>query len=510
MSRRALSAALIVVLVASLQLSAAVPAGSADRLPQLRLISAARNVTMQRWPGEPPALAVGTHLAAVGAPFEVRVKRTRDGLEATQVLPQRGGEVRPVRVLPDWAVTDLNEGLHAFFVVTAFDADGEQVMRRRAPLCFTGSYDQARVDDTGPQSPRYPAGCYTSHLARGAVWGLDRGWAVRAPQFVDAPNLPDGEYDVTVAIALRYVRLFSVPARYASTQVHLTLETMEVPPCDPDYEPCEQCGDGVPCEPCGPEEPCVYPPVLGGGSAGEEAQGVVALELGRAATAEVTADAAGLPDLVALRAHAIHVHVDEETGRDVITFGATVWNKGPGPLVVEGFRRPGRDLMDAYQYLYDGGRRVAKIDAGTLEFDRRDGHHHWHFTDFARYRLLDADRTLARRSRKEAFCLAPTDAIDLTLPTANWQPGSTGLQTACGGEESIWIREILDVGWGDTYHQSLPGQSFDVTRLPNGTYFIEVATNPVNNLRERTRANNTTYRKIRLGGSRGERTLELR
>ena len=98
----------------------------------------------------------------------------------------------------------------------------------------------------------------------------------------------------------------------------------------------------------------------------------------------------------------------------------------------------------------------------------------------------------------------------MTLPTATWQPGSTGLATACGGAESIWIREILDVGWGDTYHQSLPGQSFDISDLDNGVYFVEVTTNPVNNLRERTRANNVAYTRIRIGGSPGRRTVELR
>ena len=492
----------------------ALPAVSADREPSLRLLAGPRRLTVSRFPGEPPTLTAGTHLAAVGGPLEIRVRRRGGALEAVQVVPRPDGTRRVVRRLPEWAVQDLSEGLHGFFLVTATDRKGQQVLRRRASLCTGGGYEQARVDDTGPQTPTYPQGCYTSPLAKSVVWGLDRGWATRAPQQVRA-NLPDGVYDVTIAIAPRYVRLFDVEARHASVDVRVRFETTEFPPCEgPDGEPCEPCEDPAgPCpEPPGePVPPGDDPgPLPLAGETSPDGHVHADVSAGRAAAPEVTFDAAGLPDLVALPAHNINTFYDPDVKRDVITFGATVWNRGPGPLVVEGFRRPGRDLMDAYQYLYEGGRRVAKIDAGTLEYDTRDGHHHWHFTDFARYRLVDRDKKLVRRSRKEAFCLAPTDAINMTLPTANWQPGSTGLATACGGAESIWIREILDVGWGDTYHQSLPGQSFDISDLDNGIYFVEVATNPVDNLRERTRANNVAYRRIRIGGSPGRRTVEMR
>ena len=110
---------------------------------------------------------------------------------------------------------------------------------------------------------------------------------------------------------------------------------------------------------------------------------------------------------------------------------------------------------------------------------------------------------------KEAFCLAPTDSIDLTVRGANWKPGSTGLATACGGDLSLAIRETLDVGWGDTYTQSLPGQSFDLTGLRNGTYYIEITANPDGRLYERSRANNVSLRKVILGGLSGARTVRV-
>src|SRR3954466_5293935 len=57
--------------------------------------------------------------------------------------------------------------------------------------------------------------------------------------------------------------------------------------------------------------------------------------------------------------------------------------------------------MDAYQYFYDAaGNELGYAPTGTMQGDARDGHHHWHFTDFARYQLLDASGKLAVRSGK--------------------------------------------------------------------------------------------------------------
>ena len=60
--------------------------------------------------------------------------------------------------------------------------------------------------------------------------------------------------------------------------------------------------------------------------------------------------------------------------------------------------------------------------AGSMEWDARHGHTHWHFRDFARYRLLDANKDHVVRSRKEAFCLANTDAVDYTPARRQLEP----------------------------------------------------------------------------------------
>jgi hypothetical protein len=74
---------------------------------------------------------------------------------------------------------------------------------------------------------------------------------------------------------------------------------------------------------------------------------------------------------------------------------------------------------------------------------------------------------------------------------------------------TLWVAEELPLGWGDTYIQDLAGQSFDITHVPNGTYYIEVIANPEKVLYETTTRNDISYRKIILGGTPGHRTVKV-
>jgi hypothetical protein len=216
----------------------------------------------------------------------------------------------------------------------------------------------------------------------------------------------------------------------------------------------------------------------------------------------------GLPDLAALPIRGLSVEHDADNGRDYVDFAATIWNRGPGQLDVEGFRHTDAPRMTATQFIYRFGRPVSSAVIGRFEFDTRLGHQHWHLEDFARYDLLSVDRTHLVHSSKQSFCLAPTDPINLTLPGALWQPDKIGLFSACPSDQSIWLRETLPAGWGDTYIQSVAGQSFNITGLANGDYLLRVRTNPLHRILETTFANNTSLVKIRLGGTPGARTVQ--
>jgi hypothetical protein len=166
--------------------------------------------------------------------------------------------------------------------------------------------------------------------------------------------------------------------------------------------------------------------------------------------------------------------------------------------------------MDAFQYFFLHGKVVGRAPAGTMLFDDSPGEQEWHFQQFAQYRLLDASKRTAVRSHKEAFCLAPTHAYNLLRPGAAWIPAFTGLGDGnCGQATALWMREQLPLGWADTYTQSSDGQNFDVTSLPNGTYYIEIIANPEKLLHETSMANNISLRKIILGGTPGHRTVRV-
>ena len=300
----------------------------------------------------------------------------------------------------------------------------------------------------------------------------------RAPAWQRLPSdLRDGDYTATIVVNQPYRALLDIPDAWSTATVRLSVRTIDAP----------QFAVSGPRT----ETPTPFS--------------------GSRPTGRANPPTAWRPDLRALPAWRVQIGgSDGGDGRNLLAFSATIWDAGTSPLVVDGFRRSGQDIMDAYQYFFDAsGRQVGYAPAGTMEWDPRDGHQHWHFTDFARYRLLDETMHVAVRSGKESFCLANTHAIDYTLPFANWQPDNTDLHTACGDSTALAVRQVLDVGSGDTYAQDLPGQAFDITDLPNGVYFIEIAANPEETIYELDSSNNTSLRRIVLGGEPGARTVEV-
>jgi Lysyl oxidase len=496
-----------IIAIASLLLSllASTPAAAAIG-PQLWLVAAAPSVTIEHYPGERVSLDLGTNIVAGSHPFEIHVKRKsyHDPIVATQIV--RRGQTR---TLPAGVVRDFS-GLSDFLHLTITNAAGKKVVDRAQVFCPNGWETMRTRPDAPPTSP-YPQLCDTNPFTLGSVWGLQAGWAINTEMSGFATpvivNLPDGTYTAKLHINQPYQQLFGIPSAQASATVKVTIRT--------------RTDDGV-----GAASAALSADAgTGGASAAPRttasstrasSQQAAAPRPARRPTGRAHVPARFRPDLRPLPAWGIGVIGPEEAGvpatgpQQYLAFNANVWNAGPSPLVVDGFRRPGTLLMDAYQYFFDtSGRQVGWAPTGTLEYDQRDGHQHWHFTDFARYRLLKANKQEAVRSQKEAFCLGPTDAIDLTVRGANWRPSIFDLHTSCGTASTIAIRETLDTGWGDTYTQYLPGQSFDITRLPNGTYYIEVVANPNHRLYEGSTSNNVSLRKVILGGTLGNRTVTV-
>ncbi|MFI1016242.1 lysyl oxidase family protein [Streptomyces sp. NPDC020965] len=543
----AASAALTVVAgIAATAPAAGVIAATAATAPKLGLIAASDSVVLDRSEGEPgePSgvyLDLGTYLTTDGGPFEFKVTRQsyQHPVVARQII-REGKKVR-TRTLPAGMVKDFSS-LRDFIQVTLTDSAGRTVATKKEPFCPNNAAGRVRPD--APATSKYPEGCPTQPFNLGSVWGLEKGWAANTYQgFYSTPvDVPDGEYTAKVSVTKPYRDFFGMADKPRTVKV--TVRTPPKSPEEPTRGGSAHAGHGGHGGHGGHAAPAVRDGLgqkhLKGHSIGTSAPPALPYALKKARVAAAAGDGPGRrdgsrskpalkpaaqrptgragvpantpkPDLRALPAWDIFISKGAEgeaPGRDHLAFASTTWNAGPAPLVVDGFRRPGKGLMDAYQYFYDAqGKQIGYAPSGTMEWDPREGHMHWHFTDFAAYRLLKADQKEVVRSDKEAFCLANTDAVDYTVKNANWHPSNTDLGSACGQEDSLSVRQSLEVGNGDTYDGYLPGQSFDITDVPNGTYFIQVVANPDKKLHETNLKNNTSLRKVVLGGKPGARTV---
>ncbi|MEV4638142.1 lysyl oxidase family protein [Actinoplanes sp. NPDC049548] len=491
-------------------------ASAASDPPALTFTLATPNVTAERyvWDGEANLyLDLGVNVIAGKNPFEIRATRKSyaDPIVAKQYVVKNGR--RTAVSLPAGMVTDWN-GLKNFTTVTIKNASGAQVAKYDTDFC-PNSYASARTRRDAPAETPYPQGCSGYNpFNLGAVWGIQAGWNGQVASMPQARSLDlaDGKYKATVTLNKKYRDFFKIKAADSTLTVNVTVKTVEenergaalaqarikAARAGEDTsekaalaEHGEHAGQGDPKLQISAYKPGFRPPA-------KAPRAVQRASIPRGPR----------PDLRSLPAWGISLA--QENGKTFVNFGATVWNGGTSPLLVDGFRRTGTELMDAYQYFFDAkGKQVGSVAAGTMEWDAREGHRHWHFTDFAQYNLLRSDKKLAVRSGKEAFCLANTDAVDYTIPNAKWRPDNTDLSSACGQNTAVAVREVLDIGNGDTYTQDRPGQSFDVTDLPNGTYYIEVKANPAKKLTELSTSNNTALREIRLGGTPTNRTLKV-
>jgi hypothetical protein len=144
--------------------------------------------------------------------------------------------------------------------------------------------------------------------------------------------------------------------------------------------------------------------------------------------------------------------VDGPGQRKLLKFNTTTPNHGPGDVFL--------------------GNVV-----GNPNFIYSACHDHYHFEDYADYRLLDMAGNIVARGHKQAFCL-----VDL------WKiPGGGGRARAqfehCGYQG-------ISAGWADIYHRGLDCQWVDITGVPSGRYVLEVHVNPARVIREHNYQNN--------------------
>jgi hypothetical protein len=469
--------------VAAATLAAPALAGThaATQGPVVKLIAAQNSITLTSFRGR-VYLDPGVYAASLGSALQFDVQRASytKPITLTQVIYRRGGGTT-TRSLPGSLLDGFN-GLRDFLRLSVADTAGKVVASFRPVFCLNGNPQRAVLDSA--RANPYPAGCANDPFPKSLVMGLPRGWAADPAGFSASfppptVQLAPGTYTVTATIAPQYVRLLHVTAADATASVKLTVVK----------------GRGC----CAAAAPSTAP---------APAPARTLAPLPRVPSL-ASPPAAALPDLVPLPSWGIRVFHAGRPGLDLLTFSATVWVGGNSPLDVEGFRSNGSPVMKAYQYFWRNGHVIGRARAGTMGFDSQHGHDHWHFEQFARYQLLDSAKNLAVRSHKVGFCIAPSDPVNLLAPHAVWQPPSIGLSGACGLPTALWVQEMMPVGWGDTYLQSIAGQAFNITSVPNGTYYIEITANPQHVLYESNTRNDVSLRKVILGGTPGQRTVKV-
>ncbi len=441
--------------------------------PSVALYASADEKSLTRPKGQPVFASLPVWTTPTNGTFDLRVEREDYDSPVTvrQVAHETDGS-ETVYDLPDATTKNWN-GLADFTETTIENPHG--VVSTIGPSVWCpNNWDLQRLDPGGVETPTYPEWCGGQAFTLGAVWGLDEGWGApalrRGGVVLDGPV---GDYTVTTTITQKYVDMFDIDPADATATV-----TYHVANGPADHE----------CRGCRTHGKDTTPKV------GPRPRVDVDLD----------PDPSTLPDLKALPSFAISV--DHRGDKDFLAFASTVWVGGNAKMDIEGFRVKNQDVMNAYQYFYDGDEVVGRAPVGELDFDVRRNHHHWHLQQFAKYSLLKADQQV-RLSKKQSFCLAPTDPVNLALDGAAWRQSAMDLGSACGGEEAVWIRETLPLGWGDTYYQSRGGQDFNITDVENGRYFVAVEANPTKELYETDKTNNVALREVILKGKPGHRKV---
>jgi hypothetical protein len=422
---------------------------------------------------------LGLTLDVSNAPLEIWSQRPsyRDQVTVTEKLAS-GDRTFPVGVTDH--IGTLDAFVRASFVPSG-DTAGPPFTRKLAGCLSAAS---RLVPSAVLRSP-YPDGCFYNPYAIGAVQGIPAGWSGHVLGYgYDKPfRIKPGTYTATFTISRAYADTLGLSDddRTVTSNVVVTNHS-DGGDC---RRGCRHAGDSLAPkspEPAAPKGPGIT-------SAADLPEGTP------------------VPDMRALPAFGIALN---DAGTQ-LRFGATVWDGGSSDMVVDGFRREGEDVMDAYQYFLDSdGNVVDYAQVGTMEWDPDPSHHHWHFKDFATYSLVDADKSTVAVSGKESFCLANTDAVDMTGPGAKMTVNYDDLGSSCGGHGAQSIRESLAAGWGDTYVQYRAGQSLPIKNVPDGTYFIKVQANPEGNLIESDTTNNSSLREIHLStNAKGVRKLKV-
>jgi hypothetical protein len=455
-------------------------------------------------------------IAVEGAPLEVRMHRRADGTawaeQAFYAAGDRAGGIARVSagaqvqgVSQRVAGTSLGS-LRNVVRYTVRSEAGAVVRTWMGSQCGVG--ETSRLDRAdSPEEPTYPSsfddcgpfGGFGGGYVLGRIFGIDRGWAMRAQA-----QLPRGAAPIAAG---RYTLQVELDPLEALGDADRSNQSITVPLVVRSVK--SRFGDPIPLDPV--LGPTISNPAPAA-SSGTRLRTLERVAEARDARAGKVGEPTGvdLPDLRQAPSYGIEAMSRTLKGgrQDVLMFGSLTWNAGPGRLEVEAFREQG-EVLRAYQVFYRDGERAGREARGTLVWHAAPGHNHFHFHSFAHYSLTKMDGTVVRDAGKHSWCIVDTDVVDTTRPGV--AAGDAGVSGGCGFDPgALWARLSLSVGAGDYYGPGTSGQTIDITGLPNGLYRIRLEANPSRVIAEANYDNNVSTRIIRIGGVHGNRRVFAR
>ena len=102
--------------------------------------------------------------------------------------------------------------------------------------------------------------------------------------------------------------------------------------------------------------------------------------------------------------------------------------------------------------------------------------------NFAEYKLMNLDGTVAAEGHKTSFCL-----LDVSQMT-----------TGAPSQEFTCDNQGISIGWADIYSRNLDCQFIDATGVPPGEYLMSVELNPLGLISESDYGNNAAVFPVTL------------
>jgi hypothetical protein len=220
-----------------------------------------------------------------------------------------------------------------------------------------------------------------------------------------------------------------------------------------------------------------------------------------ALTTPATAAAIAYPDLqMQVPASEIAIGDPTPTTRE-LRYSHITWNAGAGPLEIRPNYDPSTGIAHPSQALFSasgsGWTFVTTVPiAHTMTYDAAIAKYAFPLAGFGLFSVGEGGSvgSLIRPSPKSEYCMTEDTylgGVPNTPAQPNYPGSNCGTPTATLG---------IDVGWGDKYDLTDPGQNIDITGLADGTYWLRAQADPFHYLAQSNTANDITDTEIAIAG----------